>query len=64
MNNGCAIYDENFERIGWLENHEELNTLKSGTYYVVVHVFRHDTEMHEGETGYTGYHCGFKLTVP
>lgn len=63
LNNGCAIYDENYERIGWLENHEELNTLGSGTYYVVVHVFRHDTEIHEGETGYEGYHCGFKLIV-
>ena len=63
LQSGCAVFDEQFERI-WLENHEELNSLESGTYYIVMNVFRNDTEMHEGETGYDGYHCGFKLTVP
>lgn len=61
---GFEIYDERFEEIGWMEKVEELHTLKSGTYYIVMNVFRNDTEMHEGETGYDGYHCGFKLTVP
>ena len=63
LQSGCAVFDEQFERI-WLENHEELNSLESGTYYIVMRVFRHGTEIHEGETGYDGYHCGFKLTVP
>lgn len=62
LQSGCDVFDENFERI-WLKNHKELNTLESGTYYVVMNVFRHDTEIHEGETGYEGYHCGFKLIV-
>ena len=64
LESGCAIFDENFERIGWLEDQKELSTLENGTYYVVMNVFRHGTEIHEGETGYTGYHCGFKLIVP
>ena len=63
LQSGCEVFDENFERI-WLKNHEELNTLENGTYYVVMNVFRHGTEIHEGETGYDGYHCGFKLIVP
>ena len=63
LQSGCVVFDEQFERI-WLENHEELNSLESGTYYIVMSVFRHGTETHEGETGYDGYNCGFKLIVP
>ena len=48
----------------WMESVQELLTLESGTYYVVTNMFRDDTEVHNGETGYNGYNCGFKLIVP
>ncbi len=58
------VFDEDLQDHARMDTPEELKTLGSGTYYVVTHVFRDDTEVHEGETGYNGYHCGFKLTVP
>ena len=58
------IHNENFEEIGWMESVQELLTLESGTYYVVANMFREDTEVHNGETGYDGYNCGFKLIIP
>ncbi|MCQ2452272.1 MAG: Ltp family lipoprotein [Oscillospiraceae bacterium] len=63
LNRGISIYDKNLLRVKTIETPEELKHLKKGTYYVVTTVTRKDTEIHEGETGYQGYHCGFKLVV-
>lgn len=60
---GFIIYDENFEEINRLKTLEELKALKSGTYYVLMTVFKYDTEMHDGKVGYDGYECAFKLIV-
>ena len=64
LGNGFSVFDDGFEKVGVMKEPEELNSLGSGTYYIVMPVFRNETEIHQGETGYDGYHCGFKLIVP
>lgn len=61
--NSFHVYDENYQEIDWFDL-ERLKRLENGTYYVVTTVFRNGTEIHEGETGYDGYACVFKLVIP
>ncbi|MBR4078707.1 MAG: hypothetical protein IKK29_00705, partial [Christensenellaceae bacterium] len=58
------VYNEAFKKIMDSDNVDILRDLPTGEYYADLVVFKNGTEIHDGETGYDGYACGFKFVVP